>query len=381
MLGNRKLILDVFGEVYDLLKPWADEEFYDFGLHDIKPGAIYLIGRAQFNFNKDRIRNLVDKDIIKVVLCNPAEGSQVLADHCEHVHLCADLVKQKKILLIGGGDMDDSWPCLQYDNFLPKIMDYKENLSAIRRWSEIYTKIDKPYKFLFLNGRTRTHRKYLMEKFKLSGLLDQSLWSWLDLTVGFSGDMQLLHQGLDLIGQPHEIKLLPQQYEYVSYRNRLSTLESDRQFKKYELFNNEWGEIYIQPEAYIDSYFSLVTETVFNYPFSFRTEKIWKPVAMGHPWIAVANCGYYKDIKNLGFQTFDHVLDESFDQIENNQDRIARIAEIVEDLCQQDLAAFLEECYNVCKYNQQHLAEMSIELRQEFPERFFQFIKQYRFDE
>ena len=379
MLANRKLILDVFGEVYDLLKPWADEEFYDFGLHDIKPGAIYLIGRAQFNFNKDRIRNLVDKDIIKVVLCNPAEGSQVLADHCEHVHLCADLVKQKKILLIGGGDMDDSWPCLQYDNFLPKIMDYKENLSAIRRWSEIYTKIDKPYKFLFLNGRTRTHRKYLMEKFKLSGLLDQSLWSWLDLTVGFSGDMQLLHQGLDLIGQPHEIKLLPQQYEYVSYRNRLSTLESDRQFKKYELFNNEWGEIYIQPEAYIDSYFSLVTETVFNYPFSFRTEKIWKPVAMGHPWIVAANQGYYRDMHNLGFRTFSHLIDETFDQIANSQDRVERIAKVVEDLCRQDLAQFLKAAEDTCKYNQQHLSSMRDLVRKEFPERFFKFLKQKNF--
>jgi hypothetical protein len=128
---------------------------------------------------------------------------------------------------------------------------------------------------------------------------------------------------------------------------------------------------------YIDTYFSVVTETVFDYPYSFRTEKIWKPIAMGHPWIAVANAGYYRDIRNLGFKTFGHLIDESFDQIDNNQDRIERISQLVEELCQQDLASFLKECYTVCKYNQQHLAEMQIKVRREFPDRFFKFINRY----
>ena len=381
MLGNRKLIVDVFGEVYDLLLPWADEEFYDFGRHTICPGAVYLVGRAQFNFNKDRIRELVESNTIKVVLCNPAEGSQTLASHCETVHCCADLVRQNKILLIGGGDMDSSWTYLRYDSFLPKILDYEENLQAISKSSEIYTKVSKPYRFLFLNGRTRTHRKYLMEQFRLSGLLDQSLWSWLDLTVGYSRDIVLKHNGLDLIGQPHEIKLLPPQYEYVAYRDRVNDLESDKQFVKYELFNNEWGEIYIQPEAYIDTYFSVVTETVFDYPYSFRTEKIWKPMAMAHPWIAVANQGYYRDMHNLGFRSFGHLIDESFDQIKNSQDRITRIATVVEDLCRQDLAGFLTAAEDTCKYNQQHLAHMRDQVRKEFPDRFFQFLKQHNFYE
>ena len=381
MLGNRKLIVDVFGEVYDLLKPWADEEFYDFGKHEIQPGAVYLIGRAQFNFHKHRIRDLVENNVIKVILCNPAEGSQTLASHCETVHNCADLIKQKRMLLIGGGEMDASWPYLQYDSFLPKIQDYEENIQAMSRSQEIYNKIHKPYKFLFLNGRTRTHRKYLMERFRVSGLLDQSLWSWLDFTVGYSKDIVFWHNGLDLIGQPHQIKLLPTHYEYVSYRDRVGDFESDKQFVKYDLFNNEWGEIYLNPAAYIDTYFSVVTETVFDYPYSFRTEKIWKPVAMAHPWIAVANQGYYRDMRNMGFKTFGHFIDESFDSIENSQDRIERISDVIEDLCRQDLKQFLSACEQTCKYNQQHLAVMREQVRREFPDLFFQFLKKYKFYE
>ena len=97
---------------------------------------------------------------------------------------------------------------------------------------------------------------------------------------------------------------------------------------------------------------------------------------MGHPFIVVSNRGYYRDLHQLGFKTFGHIIDESFDLIDNDQDRVERIAQVVNDLCQQDLASFLKECYNVCKYNQQLLAEISPKIRNEFPARFQQFINE-----
>lgn len=359
MLGNRKLVLDTFCEVYDLLKPWADEEFWNFQEHTDQgkfvPGAIYLIGRRQFHVNVAQIRQLVDQ--AHIILSNPAEGSDTLRTHCTAVWNVDDLVHTNKLLLIGGGDMDHSWTCLQYDSFLPKILDYEENLRECSRVNEIYNKTHKPYKFLFLNGRSRSHRQYLINRFSNSQLLDQSIWTNLDIKNG-------------------PINYLDPIYEVDQYSNNVNQETSD-QFVKYNLFGGEWGEIYLKAEPYIDSYFSVVTETVFTYPYSFRTEKIWKPIAMGHPFIAVANQGYYRDMHNLGFRTFGHVIDESFDSIENNQERLERIAAVIEDLCQQDLASFLKECYNVCKYNQQHLAEMSQQVRLEFPQRFKQFIQQH----
>jgi hypothetical protein len=380
MLGNRKLILDTFCEVYDLLLPWMDGDFFDFSKHDVVPGAVYLIGRAQMNNNRERIRQLVESDTIRVILSNPAEGSSTLRDHCEYVHCCGDLVRDRRMLLIGGGDMDSEWPCLQYDSFLPKILDYTENQQAIDQSSRIYETKNKPYKFLFLNGRSRPHRKYLLERFRLDGVLDQSLWTNLENRVGSMGQVVIWHEGQDLMLTSTEIKTLPAQYEVDRYRQQVDkTFELG--FVKNALFNQEWGEIYLEPAPYIDTYFSLITETVFDYPYSFRTEKIWKPIAMGHPWIAVANAGYYRDMHRLGFKTFGHLIDESFDQIEDSQKRIERIAEVVADLCKQNLDEFLAAAQNICKYNQQHLADMRLKVRKEFPERFFQFIAQYQFDE
>jgi hypothetical protein len=375
MLGNRKLILDVFCEVYDLLKPWADDEFLDFPNHEIVPGAIYLLGRHRFLENLDRIKEIAQTNQAIIFLSNPAEGSTTLAGHCIPIE---DLVWNKKILLIGGGDMDARYPCLQYDSFLPKILDYDKNLLAITRSDEIYTTVNKPYKFLFLNGQPRLHRKYLIERWHHNNLIDHCIWSMLEPRLEFPNDRTITYmvERKNLLMTPRTPKYLDPKYEVDRYAHHIDSPTTDT-FVKNGVFYNEWGAVYIKPEPYIDTYFSVVTETVFDYPYSFRTEKIWKPIAMGHPFIAVANAGYYRDIRNLGFRTFDGIIDESFDQIDNNQERIERIAQVIEDLCQQDLASFLEQCYNVCKYNQNHLAEMQTKVRQEFPDRFKQFITPY----
>jgi hypothetical protein len=357
MLGNKKLILDTFCEVHDLLEPRADDEFWDLAQHKPVPGAIYLIGRQQMIANAPLVREMAESGNFVIVHSNPAEGSETLKGKC-YSYGIDQLVLDQKILLLSGGDMAPEWPYMLFDSFLPKILDYDENILAIDRARDIFTKTVKPYKFLFLNGRSRPHRVYLLQR--LQHILQQTLWTNLDSHAG-------------------AIQTLPQQYEFDFYQSRVASAGTEG-FVKYQLFNNNWGEIYLKAEPYVDTYFSVVTETVFDYPYSFRTEKIWKPIAMGHPWIAVANAGYYRDMRNLGFRTFDSTIDESFDDIENNQDRLERIAQVVEDLCRQDLVSFLQECYNTCKYNQQHLAEMRQQVRKEFPERFRQFIQQHLHD-
>ena len=358
MIVNHKLVLDTFCEVYDLLKPYADAEFWNFKEHvdagQLVPGAIYLIGRDQFAKTVGQIKQLIETNTIIPFLCNPAEGSWTMIANCIQLDI-VDLIMQGKILLIAGGYMPTEYNSLYYENFLPKILDYDKNLAAIAQYQET-TITSRPYKFLFLNGRGRHHRKQLLNR--LSNLLDQSLWTNLD---HFSG----------------QIHLLPIEYEYPEFVNTTGNIPTEGFIKKYIMPYVDWPEIYIKAEPYIDTYFSLVTETIFEYPYTFRTEKIWKPIAIGHPWIAVSNYGYYRDMHNLGFQTFGHVIDESFDSIENDQDRLERIAQVVEDLCQQDLASFLKECYNVCKYNQQHYAEYRHRVAREFPEQFHQFINQY----
>jgi len=350
------LIVDTFSEIHDLIKPITDREFWDFSKETIVPGAVYVIGRQQMIDNTDRIIELVQNNIIKVVFSNPHEGSDTIRSHIIKYGI-AELVLAGKIIVIGGGNMSPEWPCLPYESFLPKLFDYTENISAAEHAVDIYANTDKPYKFLFLNGRGRKHRSYLINRFTENNLLEQALWTNLDSNIA-------------------PIHYLPVEYEVDRYQAQVGT-ESKTHYAKFDLFSNEWGEIYLTPKPYIDTYFSLVSETVFEYPYSFRTEKIWKPVVMQHPWIAVANRGYYRDMHNLGFKTFGHLIDESFDTIDNNQERLERIAQVVEDLCSSNLPAFLAAAEDTCKYNHQHYQIMRHRVRAEFPDQFKQFTKKY----
>lgn len=371
MLGNHKVVLNSFCEIYDLLKPYADEEFWDLAENKIVPGAIYLIGRQQFEEHKHLIQQLLSaRTISAAILCNPAEGSQII-NRMYSLYGIKDMISAGHIVgIISGGYLPTDISYMYHEYFLTLIHNFTENLEAITEYQEKKS-TDRPYKFLFLNGRFRAHRKYLLDSFKHSGLIDQSLWTNLDDVVGNT-------ELLDIKLTENPIQYLPPKYEVDRYQDRAVAVppkdHADTFYAKNHLFKKEWGEIYLAPLPYLDTYFSLVTETVFTYPHSFRTEKIWKPIAMGHPFVVAANSGYYRDLHNLGFQTFGHLIDESFDQIEDNQHRLERIAQVVEDLCRQDLPAFITAAEETCKYNQQLMTELRPRILQEFPQRFEQYI-------
>jgi len=377
MINGRRLVSDNMSEVYDVLLPLTDEKFWDFSRVKLRPGSIYIFGRQHFLDNIAMIKELCLTGEYIFVFGNSAEGAWTLETQLKQLGV-DQLVKDGKILVVGGADIASEYGILTHEHFLPRILDYEENIQAQQHTEEIFTKTDKPYKFLFLNGRARPHRKYLYERFKRNGLLDQALWTMLDSKPTIVRHFTFVEDHINVMATPSELKRLPDQYEVERYREPMfGPIVPDNCFLKQELFRREWGDIYLTPEPYVDTYFSLVTETICaESPYSFRTEKIAKPLAMGHPFVVVSNAGFYRDLHNLGFRTFGHVVDESFDSIENHQDRCDRIVQVVTDLCQQDLASFLKECYNVCKYNQQHLAVLRDQERKNFPERFAQFINE-----
>lgn len=377
MQKNFKLYSEYHCEIYSIIEPFLDVEFKSFDQVKIEPGAVYLMGRLQFERYHSQIREVAESGIAHIIFSNPWEGSETMLGQLQRYNI-TDLAQQRKIMLLAGGDMRPEFCYHKYDGFAHNLLKIEGNSEVIQRWPEIYEKTHKPYKFLFLNGRHRQHRKWLLEKFRTSGLLEQSLYTCLSSlgTAGISR-LPLWHNGENLMERPAPIQLLPKYYEVDRYSDQVDNpaTMNNTNFVKDSLFSFEWGEAYIKAEPYIDTYFSLVTETVFHSPYSFRTEKIWKPIAMAHPWIVAANAGFYRDMHNIGFKTFGSVIDESFDSIENDLDRITRIAEIVEDLCASNLSEFLAACKDICKYNQHRLREFQQEQDSTLPGNLFNFIQ------
>ena len=90
---------------------------------------------------------------------------------------------------------------------------------------------------------------------------------------------------------------------------------------------------------------------------------------MCHPFVAAANRGYYRDLHAAGFQTFGHLIDETFDMIDDPKDRADRIVDTVADICYNGAASFLKAAKSVCKYNYQQLREHNRRERAELPTR------------
>jgi hypothetical protein len=206
----------------------------------------------------------------------------------------------------------------------------------------------------------------LIDSFRQRGLLDRALWTNL-------GDYVEMAWSSRLQTQPSEsVRLLPQEYEIARALPNMDNIPAG--FVKHHLFGNTWGDAIVNPRAYVDTCFSVVTETIFDYPHTFRTEKIWKPMIMCHPFVVAANRGYYRDLHLAGFRTFGHLIDESFDSIDDPTARADRVVDTVADICYNGAANFLEAAQDVCKYNYQHLREHNARERAELPERLTQYI-------
>ena len=82
-----------------------------------------------------------------------------------------------------------------------------------------------------------------------------------------------------------------------------------------------------------DSLLYLVTETVATGRRHHITEKTFKPIAMGMPFVLVATAGSLEYLRSYGFKTFGHVWDESYDTIQDPHQRIRAVAGLLKDLC------------------------------------------------
>jgi hypothetical protein len=81
------------------------------------------------------------------------------------------------------------------------------------------------------------------------------------------------------------------------------------------------------PSWYDNTCYSLVTETAVDTPPDiFVTEKTFKPMAFYHPFVCVAQQGHLAYLKSQGFETFENMFDESYDEIPVVTERINHIA-------------------------------------------------------
>jgi len=204
--------------------------------------------------------------------------------------------------------------------------------------------------YLNLNRLWRPHRLTLIHLLKENNLLESGYNSFgenvrRNKQVTDLKDMikfcQLRYDKLDLSDLSNTCKIFPLHLDTNDFFPNLAMVEQ----KNIDHYHST-------------SLFSLVTETNFDREhLIFLTEKTFKPILHKQPFIIAARNGHLKELRKLGYKTFDGIIDESYDEIVDGGQRLAHIIGEVKRLSSVNKEDFLKQCEPIIEYNYKLLLE------------------------
>lgn len=227
------------------------------------------------------------------------------------------------------------------------------------------TSLDVPYEvrpkeklFVCFNKLHRKHRLKLLAEAIRNGWLDKSFYSFEGATIDWFDESRRIRLPIseeDL----HTIETiehrLPLRLNITEKReNPVDVREEDLHYHQ-------------------DSYFSIITETVFE-PYNtgeqlmgyidtlFLSEKIYKPFAFKHPFIAVAWHGAIKALRDRGYKTFHPYIDESYDDEVDPEKRFQMVIKEIKRLEQFTTEEWIEWQKNIkpiVEYNYKYLLSLT----------------------
>lgn len=122
---------------------------------------------------------------------------------------------------------------------------------------------------------------------------------------------------------------------------------------------------------YEQTFLSLISETHTYAGMLFFSEKVWKTVGVGHPFMLVGNPGALKKLREMGYQTFMTWWDERYDEVEDLETRIQMIVGEIKrlsNLSVDELKQMRTEMHPVLVHNQNmfnHQWQDSCEINEE----------------
>jgi len=187
---------------------------------------------------------------------------------------------------------------------------------------------NKSRKFLNMNGTAKPHRIWMINEIAKRKIDKYGFISLMDRPADQITTGELRHE------------LGSYLYNHISPESLINNIMDDFQDSffstfKYNLEDHSYDTAlaYTPPSKYIvdNSYFSIVSETQYfkNDGIYFVTEKTWKSLLF-HPVIFLTTPKILKVVKRFGIQTFPELFDESYDEIEDDYERLKFVASEVE---------------------------------------------------
>jgi UDPglucose 6-dehydrogenase len=285
------------------------------------------------------------------------QAEDFLPDIVKKIHRVAKMFEGKIptsafVYLCGSSDVEDCYVKIlenhEYNNRINILCaNYFEY--AMKKRSQIfefmgdYQTTHKDKRFLCFNKVNRKHRVELLEKVLRANLLDQSYYS-------FEG----MDNWLDNIKAERKYPFIIQNIDKFPLRLNIT----DERTNPVELIPED-------VTYFANSLFSVVTETVFykteeNESSIFFSEKIYKPIILNHPFIIVGRPYSLQKLREFGYKTFSPWIDERYDTIEDDTERLNFIASEIERLANMNddtILLWKNNIKAIVEYNKNHFFE------------------------
>jgi hypothetical protein len=110
------------------------------------------------------------------------------------------------------------------------------------------------------------------------------------------------------------------------------------------------------PEYHSNSWCNIVIESQMDVDQSggvFLTEKTFKPIKHGQPFFVVGAAGSLVELRAMGYRTFDHVLDNSYDLEPDATERWKMLLSSIQRAHREGLGDIYQCCLADLQHNQQ----------------------------
>lgn len=239
------------------------------------------------------------------------------------------------LFIKGYADMMKSFPTIGNLGYMCELVEETDlNENKIR-----------PHKFLCNNKTMTKEHRASMAYFAIKyDLLIDGKFSFIQKI-----DKNILHSHISkLIEKPNE--------EYIKKIESILPYELDTH-KLSQLEKTNFGATNNKKDWYSETYINLVTETFFGRNV-FLSEKIFKPLSNLQPFIVLGDYGTLRELKRLGFKTFEPFIDESYDLEIDPKVRISKIEKEIEKLKNKSIEEIHKWYYSIkdiLLHNQKHM--------------------------
>jgi len=213
---------------------------------------------------------------------------------------------------------------------------------SVAAWTERFAITDQPRsrKFLSMGTKDYPERRFLVSNIITNGLLDQGY-------VSYSQEMISTELGLGYDQQQRDHVIATG--KLIEHLLPIPSLDD----------STEWT---CMPRTFLtDSYVNMVNDTFYNQTNggnTFLSEKVFNAIAHGQMFFMLSPRGTLQYLRDEGYQTFGDYVDESYDSLEENYDRLVAVTNSFIQFMQQPIEQIHKiyvDCLPIIQHNQQRL--------------------------